>query len=48
LKDLTKEEEKTHLKRCFSCKKGVLRTVFVFDKRGPPKNWKTIYKPKRR
>jgi hypothetical protein len=46
LKDLLKEEEKTHLKRCFSCKKGTLRTVVLFDKRGPPKNWKTRYQQK--
>ena len=45
-KDLTKAEEKTHLKRCFSCKIGALRTVVLFDKRGPAKNWKKIYKPK--
>jgi len=45
LKHMAKVEEKTHLKRCFSCKKGILKTVVLFDKRGPPKNWKTIYKP---
>ena len=43
LKDLLKEQEKTHLKRCFNCKKGTLRTVVLFDKRGPPKNWKRKY-----
>jgi hypothetical protein len=41
--DLLTQEEETHLKRCFSCKKGTLMTVVLFDKRGPPKNWKTKY-----
>jgi hypothetical protein len=40
LQDLLNQEEETHLKRCFSCKKGTLMTVVLFDKRGPPKNWK--------
>jgi len=30
----------TKLHRCPSCKVGVLETVLVFDKRGPPKNLK--------
>jgi hypothetical protein len=37
------KEEETHLKRCFSCKKGTLMTVVLFDKRGPPKNRKRKY-----
>jgi hypothetical protein len=37
-------EEKTHLKRCFRCKKGALTTLIIFDKRGPPKNWQANYK----
>lgn len=41
---LPKLEEKTHLKRCFKCKKGILTTLEIFDKRGPPKNWKVHYK----
>ena len=41
---LPKLEEKTHLKRCFSCKIGTLTTLVMFDKRGPPKNWRTKYK----
>jgi hypothetical protein len=40
-------EEKTHLKRCFNCKKGTLTTLVMFDKRGPPINWKTIYKSRK-
>lgn len=44
---LPKTEEKIHLKRCFSCKKGTLTTLLMFDKRGPPKNWKTIYKSRK-
>jgi hypothetical protein len=44
---LPKLEEKTHLKRCFSCKKGTLTTLAIFDKRGPPKDWKTIYKSRK-
>jgi hypothetical protein len=43
LQDLLYQEEETHLKRCFSCKKGTLMTVVLFDKRGPPKNWKMKY-----
>jgi len=43
LQDLLHQEEETHLKRCFSCKKGTLMTVVLFDKRGPPKNWKRKY-----
>jgi hypothetical protein len=44
---LPKLEEKTHLKRCFSCKKGTLITLVMFDKRGPPKNWETKYKSRK-
>ena len=44
---LPKIEEKTHLKRCFSCKKGTLTTLVMFDKRGPPKDWKTKYKSRK-
>jgi hypothetical protein len=43
LQDLLNQKEETHLKRCFSCKKGTLMTVVLFDKRGPPKNWKRKY-----
>jgi hypothetical protein len=43
LQDLLNQKEETHLKRCFSCKKGTLMTVVLFDKRGPLKNWKRKY-----
>jgi len=43
---LPKTEDKTHLKRCLSCKKGTLITLLIFDKRGPPNNWKTLCKTK--
>lgn len=39
--NLTSLEEKPPLKhrRCPSCKKGILETIFEFDERGPPKQW---------
>lgn len=43
---LPKLKDKTHLKRCFKCEKGTLTTLVIFDKRGPPKEWKTRYKDK--
>ena len=33
-------------RQCRSCKKGTLRTVLVFDARGPPKNWQQLLKDK--
>lgn len=44
---LPKLGEKTHLKRCFKCKKGTLITLVMFDKRGPPKDWQVNYKSKK-
>lgn len=29
-------------RKCPSCKKGTLLTVFLFDKRGPPENWREL------
>ena len=43
---LPKIEEKTDLRRCFSCKKGTLITLLIFDKRGPPNNWEMKCKAK--
>ena len=34
----------TQLHRCPACKKGKLVTLMVFDKRGPPENYKNIIK----
>jgi hypothetical protein len=31
---------------CPSCKKGTLRTILVFDVRGPPKNWRQLLNDK--
>jgi hypothetical protein len=31
-------------RRCPTCKKGVLRTIFAFEGRGPPKNWQQLLK----
>lgn len=39
-----KEKPTTLHKKCPSCKKGKLITVLLFDKRGPPKNWKEMIK----
>ncbi len=33
---------KTMLHRCPSCKVGTLETILVFDKRGPPEDWKKL------
>ena len=29
-------------RKCPSCKKGTLKTVLLFDKRGPPENWREL------
>jgi hypothetical protein len=33
-------------RRCPTCKKGKLHTIFMFNERGPPKNWRTLLKNK--
>lgn len=40
------EQEKPLHRICKSCKKGKLITLFTFDNRGPPKNYKAIAKRK--
>src|SRR5690554_1823985 len=34
-------------RRCPSCKKGKLHTIFMFNERGPPSNWKVLLKNKK-
>ena len=34
----------TQIHRCPKCKKGHMKTVLTFDRRGPPSNWKTRLK----
>jgi len=34
----------TQLHRCPKCKKGQMKTLLTFDRRGPPSNWKTRLK----
>ena len=42
---LTTEKPILH-RRCPSCKKGKLHTVLLFDARGPPTDWKQLFKAK--
>jgi hypothetical protein len=44
LQNLLNPRRKTHLKSGFSSKKEILNSLVLFERRGPPKNEKTIYK----
>ena len=36
------EQPQTVLRKCPACKTGILLTLIVFDKRGPPKRYKKL------
>ena len=40
----TQEPEQIKLRKCPACKTGLLLTLIVFDKRGPPKRYKKLLK----
>lgn len=43
---ILKPKEPLLHRRCPTCKKGKLHTIYLFNERGPPKNWKEILKDK--
>jgi len=43
---ILKPKEPLLHRRCPTCKKGKLHTIYLFNERGPPKNWKELLKDK--
>jgi len=44
--EFTKTEQPLLHRRCPSCKKGRLHTIFLFNERGPPTNWRELLEDK--